>query len=110
TGNPPFYELCQFGAFGDIRGYQPGRYRDNRMFATQAEYRRILSKRWGFSVFGGIGEVAPSWNKFSADNLLPGGGLGARFNLSKQERINLRADIAYGKNGWSWVFSLGEAF
>jgi hypothetical protein len=110
NGNPPFYELCQFGAFGDIRGYQPGRYRDNRMFATQAEYRRILTRRWGFSVFGGIGEVAPSWNKFNTGNLLPGGGAGARFNLSKQERINLRADLAYGKNGWSWVFSLGEAF
>ena len=109
-GDPPFYELCLFGTFGDIRGYQPGRYRDRLMFATQAEYRRTLGKRWGASAFFGLGEVAPNWSDFNSENLLPGGGVGARFNLSQQDRINLRADIAYGKAGWSWVFALGEAF
>ena len=33
----PFYELCQFGWQGDLRGYQTGRYRDRAMFATQGE-------------------------------------------------------------------------
>jgi hypothetical protein len=41
---------------------------------------------------------------------LPGGGIGGRFNLSKYDRINLRADVAYGRNGWSWNFALAEAF
>src|SRR5688572_27175499 len=109
-GDPPFYELCLFGAFGDIRGYQPGRYRDRLMFATQAEYRRTLGKRWGAAAFFGIGEVAPAWSDFNTENLLPGGGVGARFNLAQQDRINLRADVSYGKSGWSWVFALGEAF
>jgi len=109
-GNPPFYELCQFGSSSDLRGYQPGRYRDRLMFATQAEYRKMLSRRWGFVLFGGIGEVAHTWDSFTGDDLLPAGGTGIRFNLSKKERINLRADIAYGKTGWSWNFSLGEAF
>jgi Omp85 superfamily domain len=109
-GEAPFFELCQFGALGDIRGYEPGRYRDQRMYAAQAEYRRILSPRWGFTVFAGLGEVAPSWDSFNTKNLLPGGGAGIRFNLSKRERINLRADLAYGNNGWSWTFALGEAF
>jgi len=109
-GNPPFYELCQFGSSSDIRGYQPGRYRDRLMFATQAEYRKVLSHRWGFVLFGGVGEVAHTWDSFTGDDLLPAGGTGVRFNLSKKERINLRADIAYGKTGWSWNFSLGEAF
>jgi len=109
-GDPPFYELCQFGSMSDIRGYQPGRYRDRRMFAGQSEYRRILSPRWGFVVFAGAGEVAHAWNLITGDNLLPAGGTGVRFNLSKKERINLRADIAYGTTGWSWNFSLGEAF
>ena len=106
----PFFELCQFGALGDIRGYEPGRYRDHRMFAVQAEYRRILTPRWGFTAFAGVGEVAPSWKSFSTGNVLPGGGFGARFNLAKHDRINLRADVAYGSTGWSWTFALGEAF
>src|SRR5262249_21204451 len=110
NGDPPFYELCQFGSMSDIRGYQPGRYRDRVMFAAQGEYRKVLSKRWGFVLFGGVGEVAHTWDSFSGDDLLPAGGTGIRFNLSKKQRINRRADIAYGKNGWSWNFSLGEAF
>lgn len=109
-GDAPFFELCQFGLRGDIRGYQPGRYRDRRMFAVQAEYRRILTRRWGFTAFVGMGEVATSWNSFTTGNLLPGGGIGGRFNLSKHDRINLRADVAYGRNGWSWNFALAEAF
>jgi hypothetical protein len=109
-GSPPFYELCQYGAMSDIRGYQPGRYRDRRMFAAQSEYRKALNNRWGFVVFAGIGEVAHTWDSFNADSLLPGGGAGGRFNLVKKQRINLRADVAYGTTGWSWNFSLGEAF
>ena len=110
TGDPPFYDLCLFGIFGDLRGYEPGRYRDRRMFATQTEYRRILSRRWGFAIFAGVGEVAPSWDAFTTEELLPAGGGGIRFNLGQADRINLRLDLAYGKTGWSWAFSLGEAF
>jgi hypothetical protein len=80
------------------------------MFAAQSEYRRILSPRWGFVLFAGVGEVAHAWDSFTAGNLLPAGGTGVRFNLSKKERINLRGDMAYGTTGWSWNFSLGEAF
>jgi hypothetical protein len=110
NGDPPFYELCQFGSSSDLRGYQPGRFRDRLMFAVQAEYRQVLSPRWGFVFFGGVGEVAHTWNSFTAGNLLPAGGTGVRFNLSKKQRVNMRADIAYGKTGLSWNFSLGEAF
>jgi hypothetical protein len=110
TGDPPFYELCLFGAFSDIRGYQPGRYRDHLMIAVQSEYRKTLGKRWGFVLFGGVGEVAPEWNAFTTEDLLPGGGAGIRLNLSRKQRIHLRADIAYGKAGWSWNFAVGEAF
>lgn len=109
-GDPPFYELCTFGAFSDIRGYQPGRYRDHTMFAVQSEYRKVLGQYFGFVLFGGFGEVAPAWDSLTWANLLPAAGTGIRFNVSRKQRINMRADIAYGENGWSWNFSLGEAF
>ena len=80
------------------------------MFAVQSEYRKTLGSRLGFVLFGGLGEVADKWDSFNTDDLLPAGGAGIRFNLSKKQRINLRADFAYGKNGWSWNFSVGEAF
>jgi hypothetical protein len=106
----PFYELCQFGMMGDLRGYQAGRYRDRTMFATQAEWRFILRWRLGATVFGGVGEVAPDAGSFSANSLLPSGGVGLRFNLSKQRRINLRLDLAYSRTGGSWSMGVGEVF
>jgi hypothetical protein len=109
-GDPPFYELCSFGLSSDIRGYQPGRYRDHTMFAVQSEYRKVLGKYFGFVLFGGVGEVAPAWDSLTWSNLLPAGGTGIRFNVSQKQRINMRADVAYGENGWSWNFSIGEAF
>ena len=109
-GDAPFYELCTFGLSSDIRGYQPGRYRDDTMFAVQSEYRKTLGRYFGFVLFGGVGEVAPAWDSYTWSDLLPAGGTGVRFNLSQKQRINLRADIAYGANGLSWNFSIGEAF
>ena len=80
------------------------------MFATQGEYRKTLGRRFGFVLFGGVGEVAETWDSFNTEDLLPAGGTGIRFNLSSKRRIHLRADLAYGKNGWSWNMSVGEAF
>jgi outer membrane protein assembly factor BamA len=106
----PFYELCQFGMMGDNRGYQAGRYRDRAMFATQGEWRVILPWRLGATVFGGVGEVAPDGGSFNTEDLLPSGGVGLRFNLSKQRRINLRLDLAYSRTGGSWSMGVAEVF
>jgi hypothetical protein len=106
----PFYELCQFGMMGDLRGYQAGRYRDRAMFATQGEWRAILPWRLGGTVFGGVGEVAPDGGSFNTKDLLPSGGVGLRFNLSKQRRINLRLDLAYSRTGGSWSMGVAEVF
>lgn len=111
----PFTQLCQFGSSNDIRGYEAGRYRDRLMFAIQSEYRLHLRfpqkyPRFGIVVFGGIGEVAPTFKSFRFDNLLPAGGAGLRYRLSKTYPVNFRLDGAYGKNGSTYMFSVGEAF
>ena len=106
----PFFQLCQFGMQGDLRGYETGRYRDHFMVATQAEYRLILPFRLAIAVFGGVGEVAPSLSHVNTTNLLPAGGVGLRFALSSTYRVNYRFDYAVGRNGGTWIVSLGEAF
>jgi outer membrane protein assembly factor BamA len=106
----PFYELCQFGMMGDLRGYQTGRFRDRAMFAVQGEWRMILPWWLGATAFGGVGEVAPDGKSFNAEDLLPSGGVGLRFNLSKQRRINLRLDLAYSRTGGSWSMGVAEMF
>jgi hypothetical protein len=81
------------------------------MVATQLEYRLTLPKRFGLVAFGGVGEVIPGGNQlFRNTAFLPAFGGGARFELSKQYHVNLRADIAQGKDGHTFSMGVGEAF
>jgi outer membrane protein assembly factor BamA len=109
-GDPPFYGECIFGTNSQLRGYVAGQYIDRNMIATQLEYRRSLPWRFGAVAFGGVGEVAPSVSAFTASNILPAGGGGLRFNLSRKYDVNLRADIAQGKDGHTFSMGIGEAF
>jgi hypothetical protein len=110
AGGPPFYGECIFGTNNELRGYVAGQYIDRDMVATQLEYRLELPWRFGIVVFGGIGEVAPSVSQFRYDNILPAGGGGVRFKLSQKYNVNLRADIAQGKDGHTFSMGIGEAF
>ena len=80
------------------------------MFATQMEYRLALPMRLGLAGFGGVGEVAPSVGQFRYDNLLPSIGVGLRVLLEKKYHVNLRIDIAEGKDGHTMSMGVGEAF
>lgn len=110
NGRVPFYDLCLFGASNDLRGYTAGRYQDRRMFATQAEYRVELPKRFGLVAFAGVGGVARHVNEFRMDQLLPAGGVGGRFRISKESHINFRVDYGVGRNGHTVTVGVGEAF
>jgi hypothetical protein len=110
NGSVPFYDLCLFGYNNDLRGYTTGQFQNRRMFATQAEYRLELRKRFGLVAFGGVGGVGRRWNDFRSDQLLPAGGVGLRFNLDKKNHINYRVDVAFGREGRTLVIGVGEAF
>jgi hypothetical protein len=62
------------------------------------------------AVFGGVGEVAPSLGEFQSDHLLPAGGGGLRFKISKKYKLNVRLDFAQGKDGHTFSMGIGEAF
>lgn len=109
-GDAPYYALCKFGQGVDLRGYIGGQYRDAAMFATQAELRWRFWKRFGMVAFAGFGQVAESVSDFSRDNLLPSAGLGIRFMLSEEHRLNLSVDWARGKDSDAWYFYVGESF
>ena len=109
SGEAPFFLLSTFGGSIDLRGYPSGRYRDEMMYALQGEYRWQFSDRWIFTGFAGFGEVADDFSRFGR-NLLPAGGVGARFVLSQKHRVGLSADIAVGKDGTEFYFGVGEAF
>jgi len=105
----PFFLKSSFGGDTDLRGYPSGRYRDRMMYAMQAEYRWQFKDRWILTGFAGFGEVADSFSNFG-ENILPAGGVGARYVLSKKHRVSLSADIAVGNDGAEFYFGVGEAF
>jgi outer membrane protein assembly factor BamA len=111
-GQPPFYANCIYGASNQLRGYVAGKYFDRYMVTTQLEYRLSLPMRFGVVAFGGVGEAIPGGDQllFKDNSLLPSGGGGLRFQLSKQYHVNLRADVARGKDGHTFSLGIGEAF
>jgi hypothetical protein len=113
-GSPPFYGNCIYGTNNELRGYTSGRYFTRYSLATQLEYRLVLPKRFGLVVFGGLGGAIPAGNQLlqtvQSSHFLPGGGGGLRFELSKKYHVNLRADIAQGRDGHTFGMGVGEAF
>ncbi len=111
-GQPPFYGNCIYGTQSQLRGYTAGRYFDRYLMASQLEYRLVLPLRLGLVAFGGVGGVIPGAEQFLIRNshFLPSGGVGLRFELSKKYHVNLRADIAEGKDGHTFGMGVGEAF
>jgi hypothetical protein len=113
-GKPPFYGNCIYGTNNELRGYTAGRYFTRYMLATQLEYRLVLPKRFGLVAFGGVGGVIPGGSQLlqraQNSHFLPDGGGGLRFELSKKYHVNLRADIAQGRDGHTFGMGVGEAF
>src|SRR5271155_1712209 len=113
-GAPPFYGNCIYGTSNELRGYTAGRYFTRFSLATQLEYRLVLPKRFGLVVFGGLGGVIPAGSQplqvVQIGRFLPSGGGGLRFALSQKSHVNLRADIAQGRDGHTFGVGVGEAF
>ena len=104
----PFFDVCELGMSADLRGYQAGQFRDDRMIVGQAEYRRELFWRLGAVAFAGAGAVGKTFGNFGDTE--PGGGFGLRLTVAKRYHTNLRFDYAWGDNSRASYVSLGEAF
>jgi outer membrane protein assembly factor BamA len=110
SGDPPFGKLGQLGGGALLRGYYEGRFRDRNLLAGQVEWRARIWRRLGGVVFAGAGEVAHDVGDFTLGGLHASGGLGIRFLLDREERLNMRADLGFGAGSSGLYMSLGEAF
>jgi hypothetical protein len=110
-GDAPFYGLCSLGSgrFA-LRGYTRGRYRDHYATVVQAEVRGHTAGRFGATLFGGFGQVAPEVSDIFDAETLPAGGAGLRYQLTRDYPMHLRLDYAWGRDGGLLYFSVGEAF
>lgn len=106
----PFSELSLFGSEEILRGYIEGRYIDKHIMATQVEYRKNLYGRLGMVAFAGIGDTTNKVNQFKLKNLRPTYGLGLRFLLDREERLNARLDWGFGKDTDNLYLNIAESF
>lgn len=109
-GTAPFDRLPQLGGDWLIRGYYEGRYRDDVLAALQAEARVQVWRRFGAVLFLGVGQVAPRLGSLEFGAFHPSAGVGVRYQLSKQQKLNIRVDFAVADGSTGLYFNLGEAF
>jgi Omp85 superfamily domain len=110
-GDAPFYGKCIYGTSNELRGYTAGHYFTRYMAAAQMEYRLALPMRLGLVAFGGVGGVKSGSNQlYAVDKFLPAGGGGLRLMLSRKYHVNLRGDLARGRDGHTFSMGVGEAF
>lgn len=111
TGDAPFYRLPALGGQKRMRGYFMGRYRDNFFMMLQTEFRHMFAKRFGYVVFGGVGNVSNSMMEYGFNNIKYSFGAGLRFRFNQKEKVNLRMDIGIGPHKNRGIyFGIEEAF
>ena len=110
-GDPPFQQLALLGGPRKMRGYFEGRYRDRHLWGLQGDYRFSLFGIVGGVVFGGMGNVSPSFNSLLSQQWHFTYGAGLRILLAKKDHINLRIDVGANEQGEVFPYlTVGEAF
>jgi hypothetical protein len=86
------------------------RYRDQWMMLLQAEFRMQIFKRWFINVYGSAGNVSENLSSMQIKHIRFSGGIGLRFRIDTKNKINLRLDSAFGRDGLKNYFTFNEAF
>jgi len=111
SGNPPFLDMSELGGDRIGRGYYSGRYRDLNAAQFQTEWRQNIKGRFGFTVFGALGEVWHRYEDLNGTSVKWSTGAGFRFNINKDDPTNIRIDYGVGRGGASGFYiQFGEAF
>jgi hemolysin activation/secretion protein len=96
-----------------LRGYVSGNIVGDKLMDAQFEYRWQCAERWWLVGFAGVAAVYDGQlDDVGSDDLYSSGGLGFRFRLHPQQRVNFRVDYAWGEGDENDGFyvSLREAF
>lgn len=109
-GEVPFLDMSTAGNDDILRGYPRNRFRDLNFAGAQLEYRFPLFWRFGMVTFAGLGDVFYRFQEVSLNTIKYSIGTGLRFLVNPAERLNIRFDYAWGKEGGYFYFSVAESF
>jgi hypothetical protein len=80
------------------------------MFLGQVEYHSPYIWRFSLVAFAGAGDVFHTASTLDDIRIKPAGGLGVRFKLFRDRRMNLRLDLATGRGDQGIYLGILEAF
>lgn len=110
NGEVPLMRLAHAGGDKILRGYARNRFLADNFAGTQLEYRLPLYRRFGLVAFTGVGDVFNQVSDLSFSTLKYSVGSGLRYALSKEQKLNVRLDVGYGREGSNFYVVIGEAF
>jgi len=114
TPGTPYLDLPSIGmdpSQRSGRGIEQSRYRGQRLFYLEGEYRRDITRDGllGFVVFSNVTTVSqPNTNRFLYWH--PAAGTGLRIKFNKKSDTNIGIDYGFSKDYSAILLNLGEAF
>lgn len=112
SGEMPFYSLYQIAGQTRLRGISNKyMYIDKGAYYAQFELRKHVWSRFGFTLFGGVGNTYENLSDIASNALKYVYGGGIRLQSDTKNNIYLRLDYGRGSFGDSGVYlTMREAF
>lgn len=107
NGAIPFNHLARVDL---LRGIHTSRFREKNLAATLVEYRFPIYKRFSGVLFTGMGDVMHHFTDFLLNDIKFSIGIGLRFAVLPNDKINFRLDIGFSRYGIYPYFQLSEMF
>jgi outer membrane protein assembly factor BamA len=112
TADTPYTDKSRLGQQSDLRGFKSGEISGRTLLSGQAEVRWQFAERWGAVGFGGLAKLWDDDLKaLITEDVYYSGGVGLRFMLNTDQKINFRIDAAVGNGDNSGIYvGIREAF
>ena len=108
TPQTPWMLRSQLGSESRMRGYYTGRFNGDNIVVAQIELRQHIWQGLSCAVWGGAGEAFSYNDDFKWNKILPNYGIGIRW--SNANRACIRIDAGFGRDAFSIIVALNEAF
>ncbi|MFC3853525.1 BamA/TamA family outer membrane protein [Salinispirillum marinum] len=110
SADTPFIFMPSLNGTQWMRGLDGAQYRNLTTVSAQAEARIPLSQRFATTVFTHVGQIGADPGEWTESALKTGGGLGFRYSISSERRLNIRVDLGWVDGRGGAVINFGEAF
>ncbi|WP_319524525.1 BamA/TamA family outer membrane protein [uncultured Desulfosarcina sp.] len=112
TEDTPYSDKSRLGQQSDLRGFKSGEVSGRTILSGQAEIRWQFTGKIGFVAFGGLAKL---WDdeleELITEDLYYSGGVGFRYMLNTDQKINFRIDAAIGNDNNEGIYvGIQEAF